>query len=209
MSHFYSLTGFPGEIQIKKFEIHQVERLNMSRVWITEARSSSCSLIFWLEHFTNERRHSWLLLMPQTAGTSMSLQGVQNISAHWTSIGKPLFSEQVLQTLPNSQFLLSVIQCIVFTLYSMSQGKQTINRFLSFYAMWKPTALLHSMCRQYTGLHPLNISISYYFYVINSPVISWAECICTELCGFGSWGNLVSVCYKFGKFQIFLCKLYW
>lgn len=64
-------------------------------------------LIFWLEHFTNERRHSWLLRKPPTAGTSVSLQGVRNISAHWTSMGKPLFTEQVLQDLtkfPNSSF---------------------------------------------------------------------------------------------------------
>lgn len=172
MSHFYSLTGFPGEIQIKKFEIHQVERLNMSRVWITEARSSSCSLIFWLEHFTNERRHSWLLLMPQTAGTSMSLQGVQNISAHWTSMGKPLFTEQVLQTLPNFQIL--PFSHTIYTFYTLQHEPRQANckQILSFYATWKPTALLHSMCRQYTALHPLNISISYYFYVINSLVIS-------------------------------------
>lgn len=107
MGHFYSLTGFPGEIQIKRFEIYQVERLNMSRVWITEARSSSCSLIFWLEHFTNEQRHSWLLLMPQTPVTSMSLQGVQNISPCWTSMGKPLFSRTDatdLTKFPNSFF---------------------------------------------------------------------------------------------------------
>jgi hypothetical protein len=71
------LTGFPGEIQIKRFEIYQAERLNMSRVWITEVRSSSCSIIFWLEFYTNEQRHSWILLMSQTPGTSMSLQGVQ------------------------------------------------------------------------------------------------------------------------------------
>lgn len=90
--HFYSLTSFPGEIQIKRFEIYQAERLSMSRVWITEASSSSCSLIFCLEHLTNEWRHSWLLLMPQISGTSMSLQGVQNISPHWTSVGKLLFS---------------------------------------------------------------------------------------------------------------------
>lgn len=99
--------GFPGEIQIKRFEIYQVERLNMSRVWITEARSSSCSLIFWLEHFTNERRHSWLLLIPQTAGTSVSLQGVQSISPHRTSVRKPFISKTDATNLtkfPNSSF---------------------------------------------------------------------------------------------------------
>lgn len=107
MSHFYALTGFPGEIQIKRLEIHQVERLNMSRVWITEARSSSCSLIFWLEHFTNEWRHSWLPLMSRTPGTSLSLHGVQNISPHWTSVGKPLCSRTDATNLtkfPNSSF---------------------------------------------------------------------------------------------------------
>lgn len=188
MSHFYSLTGFPGEIQIKKFEIHQVERLNMSRVWITEARSSSCSLIFWLEHFTNERRHSWLLLMPPTAGTSMSLQGVWNISAHWTSMGKPLFTEQVLQTLPN--FQIPPFSNTIYTFLHSTAWAKASKPYTDFVILCNVktssfTAQYGLSHRQYTALHRLNISISYYFYVVNSPVIFWAECTCTEF--YGVW----------------------
>lgn len=82
MSHFYSLTGFPGEIQIKRFEIPQVERLNMSGVWITEARSSSCRLISWLEHFTNE----WTLVITVDASDSRSVNEPPRGSKYFTTL---------------------------------------------------------------------------------------------------------------------------
>lgn len=82
MSHFYSLTGFPGEIQVKRFEIHQVERLNMSGVWITEARSSSYRLISWLEHFTNE----WRLMITVDASDSRNINAPPRGSKYFTTL---------------------------------------------------------------------------------------------------------------------------
>lgn len=102
-----------------------------------------------------------------------------------------------------SKFLLSVIQYIPFYTLQCEPRQANYTQILSFYATWKPTALLHKYVlshKQYTVLHPLNILISYCFYVVNSPVISWAECTLNSVV-FGSWGDSVSVCHKYAKFQ--------
>lgn len=119
---FYSLTGFPGEIQIQRFEILQVERRNMSRVWITEARASSCSLIFCLEHSTNEQRllGYWCCLRLQ--GYLCISKGIKTF--HYTKTPWGGFSSTDASN-PTYNFLFAKLY-IVLLFYSLSSGMYVV-----------------------------------------------------------------------------------
>lgn len=127
---FYSLTGFPGEIQTQRFETHQVERLNMSRIWITGARASSCSFIFCLEHSANEQRllSYWCCLRLQ--GYQCISKGIttfHHTEPPWGGFSSTDASKQTYN------FFFAKLYIVLF-FYNLSSGKNVMNEF--YWTSW-------------------------------------------------------------------------
>lgn len=127
--------------------------------------------------------YCWCLRLQEHQWVSKGLKIFHHIEHQWGSLS---LGEQMLQTSPNFQIPL-FNNIYSFTLYTMSQGKQIVNRFcLSFYAIGIPAVLLHNMCFKIGNieLHILWLFLLlYYFYVIHSPVVTWAENTSVEFCG--------------------------
>lgn len=125
----------------------------------------------------------WCLRLQEHQWTSKGFKVFHHIEHQWGSL---LLAERMLQTLPN--FQIPSFNNTVYTSLHSTVWAETSKLWtdFAFYVAGKLAALQHSISFQIGNIEFCVLWLYLllcYFYVINSPMISWAESTSAEFYG--------------------------